>query len=132
MATELIPGLVAFLEANAALHAAASGVIVQDFLTDGASQGISFLLVSDMPERSFNGTGSHKMRVQFTCAAETATQQNAMAAALYDVLNGYRGQLPGGVYLKQVWFLTAVGGRSEASQQHSVTVDYSFYFNPLS
>jgi hypothetical protein len=127
MADELIPGLVAFLRGDGSTLAASGGQIVQDFLPDGISQGISFLVLADVPKPSFNGSGRRRMRVQFSFNAPTASAQNAMSQAVYNLLTGYQvGQLSN---VTSIFYVTARGGRSEATLQHAATADYYFFLN---
>ena len=127
MSTELIPGLVAFLKADSATLEASGGQIVQDFLPDGISQGIAFLLLSDVPLATFNGSGRRKLRVQFSYSAPTASAQNAMANAVYERLTGY--QVGALANVTSIFYVTGRGGRSEATLQHAATADYYFFLN---
>jgi hypothetical protein len=124
MSIELVPGLGPFI--TAALSVAV--------VPEGDLQGQTFPLIAVQDvgassDPTFDQIGWQTLRLQFGCYAPQRGPANDLRSRLRTLLEGFRGQLPNGLFLEDVEFATQSGAFDEGLRQHRALIDLRFKFN---
>lgn len=97
----LLEALYPLLTSDDALVTMLKGGIHQSSLPEGACRPVmSYLSAGGSAEPTLETSGMQKVRIQFDAFGDTRAQAAKVLELLRQFLNGYRGELPGGLFIQ--------------------------------
>jgi hypothetical protein len=126
----LSTGLYALLAGEATISAIVGTRIEPIELSIGQTMpALTYKFVGGSGEPTFETSGPQKVRVEFNSFGNTHLQADTLREAVRVFLNGYRGQLSGGILLQNAEYLHPLDFFEQYSREFRCMSEFYLYFN---